>query len=265
MKFKKFWIKLEENDSKNLKFEDELIKNICSEKNFQTKHDRLSNLEREWKNLRNKKNITDSQTINTIYGEYKLEKETFVDSFLATFNSLIEDTISQIDGEIIKISKEGNADSYLQESKKSLADLQAAKERIFADSKQLIVKEIFWDLLPQGEWKTEGLLKTFNSYGWNKDEFDENRLKGIIESLNPSICYIGKEKFQGYVVFGFDWTNKVVLECPKYGNAIYIIEDDWQEITKLSKWEARKLKEVTVIRHNETWFSRLKSNLKSKY
>ena len=129
----------------------------------------------------------------------------------------------------------------------------------------MIVKEIFWDLLPQGEWKTEGLIKTFKGYGWSKDEFDESRLTQIIKILNPTICYIGKEKFQGYVVFGFDLSEKVVLECPKYGNAIYIIEDNWQEITKLSKWEARQLSQVTVIRHSDTWFERLKENLESKY
>ncbi len=122
----------------------------------------------------------------------------------------------------------------------------------------MIVKEIFWDLLPQGEWKTEGLIKTFQSYGWSNDEFNESRLTQIIKLLNPSVCYIGKAKFQGYVVFGFDSTEKVVMECPKYGNAIYIIRGDWQEITKLSKWEARQLPQVKVIRHSETWFDRLK-------
>lgn len=68
------------------------------------------------------------------------------------------------------------------------------------------------------------MIKTFKGYGWSKDEFDESRLTQIIKLLNPTICYIGKEKFQGYVVFGFDLSEKVVLECPKYGNAIYIIQ-----------------------------------------
>ena len=262
----KIWGEFKETHSvENLILENEIIKNICREKDLQKRFDRLTNLKREWKNFKNKEITTNSDNINELFGKYKLEKEKYINNFIATFNSLIKDTISQIDNEIKKIGQKENTNSYLQSSKESLTDLQSTKERIFADSKQMIVKEIFWDLLPQGEWKTEGLVKTFNSYGWSKDEFDENRLRQIIESLNPSICYVGKEKFQGYVVFGFDWTKKVVLECPKYGNAIYIIEDDWQEITKLSKWEARKLNEVTVIRHNETWFSRLKSNLKNAY
>jgi hypothetical protein len=154
----------------------------------------------------------------------------------------------------------------LEYSRLVIENLKESRDRIFAGSRQkMIVKEIFWDLLPQGEWKTENLIKTFKGYGWSKDEFDESRLTQIIKILNPTICYIGKEKFQGYVVFGFDLSEKVVLECPKYGNAIYIIEDNWQEITKLSKWEARQLSQVTVIRHSDTWFERLKENLESKY
>ena len=249
----------------NLKLNDEIIKRICSEKNWQKRLDRLLDVEKEWLNLRKEKNTINPQIVRGKFDKYIFERNKYADNFVNTFNSLIKDTISQIDNEIKKFSQNEKTNSYLQSSKESLTNLQSTKEKIFADSKQMIVKEIFWDLLPQGEWKTEGLIKTFNSYGWSKDEFDETRLRQIIESLNPSICYIGKEKFQGYVVFGFDWTKKVVLECPKYGNAIYIIEDDWQEITKLSKWEARKLNEVTVIRHNETWFSRLKSNLKNAY
>ncbi len=34
---------------------------------------------------------------------------------------------------------------------------------------------------------------------------------------------------------------------------------------KLSKWEARQLSQVTVIRHSDTWFERLKENLESKH
>jgi hypothetical protein len=132
----------------------------------------------------------------------------------------------------------------------------------------MVIKEISWELLPKGEWETEGFLKIFKGYGWSEEDFDESRLKTIINKLKPSICFIGKEKFQGYqgyVVFGFNWTEKVVLECPKYGNAIYIINDRWKEITKLSKWEARQLPEVTDIRHSGNWFELLKENLESKY
>lgn len=256
---------LKEDNEKILSLEDEIIKDICIEKDLQARLERIIELEGEWKALKNKKNTAAVHVINKIYNEYRLERKKYIDNFVGTFNSLITDTISQIDNEIKKLVRGNNLDSYLQLTKESFADLHSIKERIFGDSKQMIVKEIFWDLLPQGEWKTEGLIKTFKDYGWSKDEFDESRLTQIIKILKPTICYIGKEKFQGYVVFGFDSSEKVVLECPKYGNAIYIIEDNWQEITKLSKWEARQLSQVTVIRHSDTWFERLKENLESKY
>ena len=225
----------------------------------------LLELEKSISNLLDKKN-TDTEFINKLFDEYKSKRNEFISSINTKLETLLKNIIPRISSEIEKAFQFEEIDSDLEYSRLVIENLKESRDRIFAGSRQkMIVKEIFWDLLPQGEWKTEGLIKTFKGYGWSKDEFDESRLTQIIKTLKPTICYIGKEKFQGYVVFGFDLSEKVVLECPKYGNAIYIIEDNWQEITKLSKWEARQLSQVTVIRHSDTWFERLKENLESKY
>ncbi|MBA3600516.1 MAG: hypothetical protein H0W45_04640 [Acidobacteria bacterium] len=225
----------------------------------------LLELEESISNQLGKKN-TDTEFINKLFDEYKSKRNEFISSINTKLEILLKNIIPRISFEIEKAFQFEEIDSDLEYSRLVIENLKESRDRIFAGSRQkMIVKEIFWDLLPQGEWKTENLIKTFKDYGWSKDEFDESRLTQIIKILNPTICYIGKEKFQGYVVFGFDLSEKVVLECPKYGNAIYIIEDNWQEITKLSKWEARQLSQVTVIRHSDTWFERLKENLESKY
>ncbi len=242
-----------------------IIEEICSAKIFEKQLDKLLELENSVSNFLNKKN-TDTEPVNILFDEYKSKRNEYLSSINAALKVLLENAIPRINSEIEKNIQSESVSSDLESSKIVIENLKESRNRIFVDSKQrMIVKEIFWDLLPQGEWKTEGLIKTFKDYGWSKDEFDESRLTQIIKILKPTICYIGKEKFQGYVVFGFDSSEKVVLECPKYGNAVYIIEDNWQEITKLSKWEARQLSQVTVIRHSDTWFERLKENLESKY
>lgn len=102
---------------------------------------------------------------------------------------------------------------------------------------------------------------------WRNKFPDKTRFQKIEKTLCPNKCFIGKGKFEGYVAYCFDWTNSVILECPIYGNAIYIIKRGkftWQEIAQASKWEARTeySEQVTVINHSETWLERLEENLR---
>ncbi len=235
-----------------------------SNKNLIRRLKKSPELKESTSNLLSKQNADTAN--NKLFDEYKSKRNEFISSINTKLEILLKNIIPRISSEIEKAFQFEEIDSDLEYSRLVIENLKKSRDRIFAGSRQkMIVKEIFWDLLPQGEWKTEGLIKTFKGYGWSKDEFDESRLTQIIKLLKPTICFIGKEKFQGYVVFGFDSTEKVVMECPKYGNAIYIIKGDWQEITKLSKWEARQLPQVKVIRHSDSWFDRLKENLDRKY
>jgi hypothetical protein len=56
-------------------------------------------------------------------------------------------------------------------------------------------------------------------------------------ALKPSSVYVGIGEFDGYIVLAFRQTRKVVLECPIYGNAIYVIHEDWQRLAKMPKFE----------------------------
>ena len=91
--------------------------------------------------------------------------------------------------------------------------------------------------------------------------------KKIEKTLRPNKCFVGKGEFEGYIAYCFDWTESVILECPIYGNAIYIIKRGkftWQEIAKASKWEARTeySAQVKVINHSNTWLERLEQSLR---
>lgn len=152
----------------------------------------------------------------------------------------------------------------ITERREFIVALRSKKRKIFDNFFQnLQVKKIPWKFFPKGEWTVEEIIKSFSKYATQNEIVDEKRLRKIVSNLKPSVCYISEDGFNRYIAFCFDWTEKVILECPIYGNAIYIIKENWQEITKLSKWEARQLSQVTVIRHSDNWFERLKENLKS--
>ena len=55
-------------------------------------------------------------------------------------------------------------------------------------------------------------------------DFEWERLEQI-EHLNPDARYVGTKSWKGYVVFEFQHSDRVILECPKSGNA-----------TSSSKW-----------------------------
>ena len=94
------------------------------------------------------------------------------------------------------------------------------------DTLDYLVSHADWDFLPPGQWGMSQI----------EAHFEENR--AVIESqtgqvvdierlseigaLNPSAAIIGKRGWLGYVTFCFNFTDKVVLECPVEGNAIYI-------------------------------------------
>lgn len=149
-----------------------------------------------------------------------------------------------------------------------IANLKKKIDNIFDQSEySLKIEKLPWILLPKEKWTVENVVKIFRTYSfkrWQNATFDEGRLRKIINVLKPNFCYIGEDEFEGYVVFCFDRTEKVVMECPVVGNAVYVISGNWQEITKLGKREAknRHTNCIKTINHNETWLERLQLLIK---
>lgn len=59
----------------------------------------------------------------------------------------------------------------------------------------------------------------------------------------------------------FDHTEKVLLECPVYGNAIYVLDSGEERLLRMTKQELRDSGEATVIAHSKNWYRRLKNEL----
>jgi hypothetical protein len=111
-------------------------------------------------------------------------------------------------------------------------------ERIFTFGINAPIYRVFWRVLPAGEWTFDSVLNHYTELhrAYPHIHFEVDRLRRVF-SLNPSSLYIGIDEFDWYIVCAFSQTTKVVLECPIYGNAIYVIRENWQSLSKLLKNE----------------------------
>jgi len=80
-------------------------------------------------------------------------------------------------------------------------------------------------------------------------------------SLDPNEVILGSDGFEGYMVFTFAHTLKVFLENAESGNAIYIIDDDWERLSRLTKRELLTHPETTRIVHKGKWYWKVKQEL----
>lgn len=85
-------------------------------------------------------------------------------------------------------------------------------------------------------------------------DFDWERLE-TIERFNPIARYVGARLWKGYVVFEFQQSDRVILECPKTGNATYILKGEWRKMVSATKAELRSEYRLftTRITHTSGW------------
>jgi hypothetical protein len=114
--------------------------------------------------------------------------------------------------------------------------------------------QLNWEILPPGT--QEDIIKFYfgrSSYTPQEKKEITDRYD-IISRLKP-ICYIkGSSGMQRY--FGAKFSNILVaFENLKYGNAIYIMKENWEKLSKLSRIELMKYHNGDVIRiiHRDGW------------
>ncbi|WP_312671668.1 hypothetical protein [Pseudescherichia sp.] len=114
-----------------------------------------------------------------------------------------------------------------------------------------------WNLLPQGQhpWKTIGsqILNAINIRGKGNAAVVEGRLE-LVNSKKPDLVAVGRAGFQGYVVFGFSSKNTYILESSQSNNATYVFDDNWPNLSQLTKAEIldNDLHLARVI-HRRSW------------
>lgn len=102
------------------------------------------------------------------------------------------------------------------------------------------VQRLSWHILPPGEmpWeqlKTE-LATVINQTRQSQRKFLELRLEALAKYA-PTFTAVGTAGFAGYVIFGFPKKGLYVLECGYYGNATYVLKENWQALSQLTKAE----------------------------
>lgn len=87
----------------------------------------------------------------------------------------------------------------------------------------------------------------------------------VILAHKPSVTWRGLGGFSDYVAYIFDDRGVVVLESVHYGNALYVLGEDWEELSKLTKAQIirHQLAEHRII-HTKGWIQHLNEVLLPK-
>lgn len=125
--------------------------------------------------------------------------------------------------------------------------------------------EVNWVILPPGEEGRQEIYRYFRRIARARPHriMDWDRLEYIMHLLPENPMYHGVDKFEGYMIAVIEESNKVIFECPMYGNAIYVIPRmNWIEFSRLTKSELMNIEGITRIIHSENWKSELLNAIK---
>ncbi len=118
-------------------------------------------------------------------------------------------------------------------------------------------KRLNWTILPEGEYPWERIqplvTPILDRASTGNRPVLRNRY-GVISSYIPKFVAVGNGGFSGYLIFGFPGKGIYVCESAFYGNATYIFDQDWQELSKLTKAQilSNDLQKDRLI-HREDW------------
>ena len=90
--------------------------------------------------------------------------------------------------------------------------------------------------------------------------FSQDRLDKVL-ALPRSNWKRGTAGKDGYIVVIFDHTEKVLLECPLYGKALFVLSSGEDRLLTMNKQELRDSDEVRRIFHTKGWYRRVKEAL----
>lgn len=124
-----------------------------------------------------------------------------------------------------------------------------------------------WDPLPRGE-ATPGRIRqhyeTLQREGKIRG-FDQERLDKAT-ALPYVQWFLPKSGLDHYSIFTFAYTQKVLMECPVYGNAIYVVnysEERWLTMSKQELIESGEAKRI--VHQGRNWYEEVKKELEIHY
>lgn len=126
------------------------------------------------------------------------------------------------------------------------------------------IKRINWHILPEGDkvWdRVGGYIGNITHLANKKQRILSERAKLICE-FGPDNIYVGNGGFAGYLIYEFRRKNFFVVDSIMYGQATYILGDDWETISKLSKSDIvqNDLHQDRII-HTRSWVEYMRKAL----
>jgi hypothetical protein len=125
---------------------------------------------------------------------------------------------------------------------------------------------VSWEILPPGEREKNIaiILRGVHGLSDKQKKAIEQRYR-VIEGLHPQDFVVGFSGFRRYFGARFS-ASLVVLENVQYGNAIYVMGADWEELSQLSRMELLRRAEAdfTRIPHFGEWQSRLRAEIATR-
>jgi len=123
------------------------------------------------------------------------------------------------------------------------------------------VRRLNWKILPRGKRPWEQLKKEVGNLIKEAPKGNQVVIEHRLETINnfdPEFAAIGEAGFRGYIILGFPQKKVFMLESLYYGNATYIFDKNWEELSRLSKAEIlnNNLQQDRVI-HRVNWDSRI--------
>lgn len=102
------------------------------------------------------------------------------------------------------------------------------------------IRRLNWTIFPQGEMPWGERLKILSPIVESAPKGNRVVLYDRLKTINdykPDFMAVGRGGFHGYIVHGFTNKKIYVLESMYYGNATYIFNETWEELTKKTKAE----------------------------
>ena len=129
-------------------------------------------------------------------------------------------------------------------------------------AKWLADQRIAWEILPRGEATFERIVSRLNASPSSPRVREMQDRYLTIERMHPGAVVVGAGEFSRY--FGFKFREDLVaLENLDYGNALYLMFDDWAVLSKRSRIELLADADANYRRviHRPGWEDRLKAFL----
>jgi hypothetical protein len=127
-------------------------------------------------------------------------------------------------------------------------------------------QSVAWEIFPIGE-KDIYLEKILNRFSKLTDEDKKNieERYRFLASLNPISFILGSESMSRYFGAMFN-ENLVVFENLEYGNAVYVMYENWEPLSKMTRTDLLHMvnKNFDRIKHTENWKGRLGRLVASK-